>query len=203
MVKSCRMVFVFIGLISLSLLSGIVLTEPALAQSFQSTPITLKASEIMPKEWLKGPNYTVKETITNDGVVSTYHLDTNYGPVVVESTVLLLKRIHELIALHKMEQLQRKERQRVLSPLQRAWSKTQQERLPRLEVVSVSFSAGSVIRCKVMIPTRQVQHNQPWGRHQVNVNLPTNSGLIPTHRTPLSRRHWIQLPGQRPVAASR
>jgi hypothetical protein len=60
----------------------------------------------MPKEWLKGPNYTMKETITNDGVVSTYHLDTNYGPVVVESTVLLLKRIHELIALHKMEQLQ-------------------------------------------------------------------------------------------------
>ena len=78
----------------------------ALAQSFQSTPITLKASEVMPKEWLKGPNYTMKETVTNDGVVSTYHLDTNYGPVVVESTVLLLKRIHELIALHKMEQLQ-------------------------------------------------------------------------------------------------
>jgi hypothetical protein len=100
------MVFVFIGLISLSLVSGIVLTEGALAQSFQSTPITLKASEIMPKDWLKGPNYTMKETITNDGVVSTYHLDTNYGPVVVESTVLLLKRIHELIALHKMEQLQ-------------------------------------------------------------------------------------------------
>jgi hypothetical protein len=106
MVKSCRNVFVFIGLISLSLVSGIVLTEPALAQSFQSTPITLKASEIMPKDWLKGPNYTMKETVTNDGVVSTYHLDTNYGPVVVESTVLLLKRIHELIALHKMEQLQ-------------------------------------------------------------------------------------------------
>ena len=106
MVKSCRNVFVFIGLISLSLVSGIGLTEPALAQSFQSTPITLKASEAIPKDWLKGPNYSIKETITNDGVVSTYELDTNYGPVVVESTVLLLKRIHELMALHKMEQLQ-------------------------------------------------------------------------------------------------
>ena len=46
------------------------------------------------------------EAITNDGVVSTYELDTSYGPVKVESTVLLLKRIGELRALHKMEQLQ-------------------------------------------------------------------------------------------------
>ena len=106
MVKSCRNVFVFIGLISLSLVSGIGLTEPALAQSFQSTPITLKASEAIPKDWLKGPNYTIKETITNDGVVSAYELDTNYGPVTVESTVLLLKRMNELRAIHKMEQLQ-------------------------------------------------------------------------------------------------
>ena len=76
------------------------------SQDFQKVPITLKASEVIPKEWLKGPNYTIKEAITSDGVVSTYELDTSYGPVKVESTVLLLKRIGELRALHKMEQLQ-------------------------------------------------------------------------------------------------
>ena len=76
------------------------------SQDFQKVPITLKASEVIPKEWLKGPNYTIKEAITSDGVVSTYELDTSYGPVKVESTVLLLKRIGELSALHKMEQLQ-------------------------------------------------------------------------------------------------
>jgi hypothetical protein len=106
MIKSCRIILVFIGVISLSFLSGIVLTDRALAQTFQPTPVTLKASEVIPKDWLKGPNYTIKEAITNDGVVSTYELDTTYGPVTVESTVLLLKRIHELVALHKMEQLQ-------------------------------------------------------------------------------------------------
>jgi len=78
----------------------------AYSQDFQNVPIGLKASEIIPKEWLTGPNYSIKETITNDGVINTYKLDTAYGPVVVESTVLLLKRIHELMALHKMEQLQ-------------------------------------------------------------------------------------------------
>lgn len=76
------------------------------AQDFQKTPIALKASEVLPQQWLKGPNYTTKEAITNDGVVSTYELDTKYGQVTVESTVLLLKRISELRALHKMEQLQ-------------------------------------------------------------------------------------------------
>ena len=76
------------------------------SQDFQKTPISLKASEALPKDLLKGPNYTIKEKIINDGVVSTYELDTTYGPVTVESTVLLLKRINELRALYKMEQLQ-------------------------------------------------------------------------------------------------
>jgi hypothetical protein len=77
-----------------------------LSEDFQKVPIILKASEILPKELLKGPNYTIKENVTNDGVVSTYELDTTYGSVTAESMVLLLKRIHELKAIHKMEQLQ-------------------------------------------------------------------------------------------------
>ena len=87
-------------------LSAYVLPVPRTRKIFKRYQSCLKASEVIPKEWLKGPNYTIKETITNDGVVSTYELDTSYGPVKVESTVLLLKRIGELRALHKMEQLQ-------------------------------------------------------------------------------------------------
>jgi hypothetical protein len=87
-------------------LGAALFVEPAYSQDFQNVPIILKASEAIPKDWLKGSNYTIKETITNDGISSTYELDTTYGPVVVESTVLLLKRIHELLALHKMDQLQ-------------------------------------------------------------------------------------------------
>ena len=85
---------------------GLCFASFSYSQDFQKVPITLKASEVIPKDWLKGPNYTIKEAITSDGVVSTYELDTSYGPVKVESTVLLLKRIGELSALHKMEQLQ-------------------------------------------------------------------------------------------------
>ena len=113
---------------------GLCIAGPSYSQDFQKVPIMLKASDTLPQQWLKGPNYTIKEKVTNDGVVSTYELDTSYGPVVVESTVLLLKRIHELRAIHKMEQLQGTDvfmnaargREQVLSLRQRAWSKTLQ-----------------------------------------------------------------------------
>jgi hypothetical protein len=96
--------FVLLGAMAVSL-CGILFVGTAFSQDFQNVPITLKASEVLPKNWLKGPNYTIKEAITNDGIVNTYELDTAYGPVAVESTVLLLKRIQELMALDKMEQL--------------------------------------------------------------------------------------------------
>jgi hypothetical protein len=92
--------------VSCIVLYGLIAGNIAFSQDFQTAPITLKASEALPQQWLKGPNYTIKETIINDGVVSAYHLDTNYGPVTVESTVLLLKRMNELRAILKMEQLQ-------------------------------------------------------------------------------------------------
>lgn len=85
---------------------SLFMAGPLHSQGFQGAPITLKASETLPQQWLKGSNYTIKEQITNDGVVSTYDLDTTYGPLTVESTVLLLKRIAELRTIHKMEQLQ-------------------------------------------------------------------------------------------------
>jgi hypothetical protein len=93
-------------MISVVSIIGAYLVYPAFSQDFQSVPIILRASEVIPSQWLRGPNYTIKERITSDGVVSTYELDTQYGPLTVESTVLLLKRMHELRALHKMEELQ-------------------------------------------------------------------------------------------------
>lgn len=96
-----------ISFVSCVLLSCLIVGNPSFSQDFQKVPIMFKASEVLSQQWLQGPNFTVKETVKNDGVVSIYELDTNYGPLTVESSVLLLKRIHELRAIHKMEQLQR------------------------------------------------------------------------------------------------
>jgi hypothetical protein len=84
---------------------GMGLFSKAESQGFQTVPILLRASEVVPKDVLAGPNYTVKETVTNDGFVNMYELDTLYGPMEVESTALLLKRVAELRSLSKMEAL--------------------------------------------------------------------------------------------------
>jgi hypothetical protein len=78
-----------------------------ISQDFQRVPIILRASEVLPRELLSGPNYTVREMVRNDGFVNIYELDTQYGPLKVESTALVLKRVNELRALSKIEDLKR------------------------------------------------------------------------------------------------
>lgn len=84
---------------------GAVFVASAESQGFQKPPIILRASEVLPRDFLSGQNYTVREMVRNDGFVNIYELDTEYGPLKVESTMLLLKRINELRALSKIEAL--------------------------------------------------------------------------------------------------
>jgi len=94
------------GIAAFLILCGAVFVTGASSQELQKVPITLRASDVLPREMLKGPNYSIKETVQSDGLVNTYELETKYGPVRVESTVFLLKRINELRALQRMELLQ-------------------------------------------------------------------------------------------------
>jgi hypothetical protein len=73
----------------------------ALSQDFERVPIVLSASEVLPRDLLTGPNYTVKDVVISDGLINIYELDTLYGPLKVESTALLLKRISELKAINQ------------------------------------------------------------------------------------------------------
>jgi hypothetical protein len=86
-------------------LCGSIFASNALSEEFQKPPIVLQASDVLPAELIQGPNYVVRATVISDGFINTYDLDTNYGPLKVESTALLLKRIGELKALAQIEQL--------------------------------------------------------------------------------------------------
>jgi hypothetical protein len=82
---------------------------PAEAQDlpeFQKVPITLKASEQLPKNVLTGPNYRIEANVKNDGFINTYRLTTDYGPLKVEGTSLLMERTNELKALSHMEEVE-------------------------------------------------------------------------------------------------
>jgi hypothetical protein len=94
------------GIAGLFILCGTVFGAEAAAQELKKAPIQLKASEILPRSLLKGPNYSIKNAVHSDGLINTYELETKYGPSSVESTVCLLKRINELHALDAMDRLQ-------------------------------------------------------------------------------------------------
>ena len=105
MVQTKRAVPLGVSLVLALFLSGGTLISPALSQDFQNTLILLRASQVLPKDPLSGPNYKIKEAVINDGLINIYELDTFYGPLRVESTPLLLKRINELKGLEHMEAL--------------------------------------------------------------------------------------------------
>jgi hypothetical protein len=84
---------------------GALSVSRAEPQGFQRAPIILQASQVLPKELLSGPNYKVKETVTSDGFINIYEIESPYGHLKIESTELLRKRAAELNALSRIEAL--------------------------------------------------------------------------------------------------
>jgi hypothetical protein len=82
---------------------------PADAQDlpeFQKVPITLKAAAVVPKDVMNGPNYQIEQKVKNDGFINTYRMTTDYGPLKVEGTSLLMERTNELKALSHMQEIE-------------------------------------------------------------------------------------------------
>ncbi|MGE5237584.1 MAG: hypothetical protein ACM3ON_02140, partial [Chloroflexota bacterium] len=56
-----------------------VFASPSPAQEFRKVPVVLRAHEVLPRELLTGPNYTVKNVVINDGLFNVYNVDTLHG----------------------------------------------------------------------------------------------------------------------------
>jgi hypothetical protein len=87
----------------LSLLAAIATANAAELPPFQALPLTLRADQVLPRELLAGPNYRIEPDVLNDGFINIYQLQTDYGPLIVEGTDLLMERLQELAALEAME----------------------------------------------------------------------------------------------------
>ena len=104
-----RTIFCLMQMLSVTLVLIICEILPADAKDlpeFQKLPITLKASEQIPKNILTGPNYRIEANVINDGLINIYRLTTDYGPLKVESTSLLRERTNELKALSHMQEVE-------------------------------------------------------------------------------------------------
>ena len=87
---------------------GLICLVPSLSLAeppVKNVPIMLKASQVLPTGLLKGKNYTVKESVKNDGLFNIYELTTDDGPLTVQSTAVLMNRISELRALAAMDEI--------------------------------------------------------------------------------------------------
>jgi hypothetical protein len=77
----------------------------AAQQAYEPTAI-LTASQILPPELLSGPNHRVEERVYNDGYLNTYRVGSKFGTFIAVSTPMLRKRIGEINALVRMEQIE-------------------------------------------------------------------------------------------------
>ena len=66
------------------------------SQEFRQTPIILNAKDILPENLLQGENYKMEDNVKNDGLFNIYQVNTDYGPITVESDSILMIRISEL-----------------------------------------------------------------------------------------------------------
>ncbi len=78
---------------------------PAAAAPAYESPPQLRASDVLPKAMLSGPDFRVDPLVTSDGYLNTYILHSRFGDFTVVSTALLRTRISEVAALAVMEQV--------------------------------------------------------------------------------------------------
>ncbi len=83
-----------------------ILAIAAAAQESERAPV-FRASSVLPAELRGGTEWTVDETVTNDGFVNHYTVRTGEATLAVDSTDLLRIRAHELEMLAKMEETKR------------------------------------------------------------------------------------------------
>jgi hypothetical protein len=83
-----------------------ILAIAAAAQESERAPV-FRASSVLPAELRGGTDWTVDETVTNDGFVNHYTVRSGEATLAVDSTDLLRIRAHELEMLAKMEETKR------------------------------------------------------------------------------------------------
>jgi hypothetical protein len=76
------------------------------AQQAYEPPATLSASQNLPPDVLAGPNHRVEERVYNDGYLNRYTVISKFGGLVAVTTPMLRKRISEINAMVRMEQIQ-------------------------------------------------------------------------------------------------
>ena len=84
-------------------------TAVLLAAAYEPLP-TFKASAILPANRVKGPLFTVAETVKNDGFLNDFHITTpEFGNYDAQGKSMLLVRLQEIAALGELQKVSKSE----------------------------------------------------------------------------------------------
>ena len=75
------------------------------AQETYEAPPVFKASELLPKDLLRGPNHSVDDRVVNDGYMNHYTIQSRFGTFKADSDAELRIRVHEIRAIAAMDKV--------------------------------------------------------------------------------------------------
>jgi len=84
------------------------LAGAALAAGFEG-PTTLKASQVLPANVVKGPHYSVADEVKADGFFQEFRIVSDYGEIRADGRTLLKTRINEVGALARLSEVSKTE----------------------------------------------------------------------------------------------
>ena len=86
-----------------------LLSTAALAANGYEDPPTLRASELLPPELLRGPHHLVAEDVRNDGFWNHYRIQSNFGRFWAHGAFQLRVRLREVEAIAQLRQMSGRE----------------------------------------------------------------------------------------------
>ena len=87
---------------------AVALMLAAAAPAFEPAP-TFQASKILPPDLLKGPHFTVSETVTAEGVYQVFEIVSEFGNIEAEGRTVLRTRLREVDALARLSEVSKGE----------------------------------------------------------------------------------------------
>lgn len=82
-------------------------TAAAPRPTYESPPILLAASELLPDEKMSGERWGVIDLVENDGFMNRWRIASDWGELVAESDAMLEARLREIDALIRLEEIER------------------------------------------------------------------------------------------------
>jgi len=89
--------------------SAALLSAPAVAQDQFETPAIRSAAEILPKELLAGPHYSIQDRVLSHGYMLTWTVNSDFGKFRVTGNGALRKVIREIYAIAALKEVSQTE----------------------------------------------------------------------------------------------